>query len=144
MCIGLTVAAGVIYLLEEGLRSVDWGSPLAVGIYTFFGTLALIIVLAEFITKGAERRYYEAQKAKGFVDNVTASLLPDRIDYSTAFSSGWTDWCVIEHVGHTDDHTIILISERVGYIIPWRAFGSRADAQLFLETAERYWNARRS
>jgi hypothetical protein len=142
--IGVTIVAGLYFVVDEVLQRIDWTSPVAVGICTFLGTLGLLIGISGFVTDGYVKRHYAMLNAKGLVDNATMSICPESVVYSTRVSSEWTDWCVVEYVGHTDDHTVILVTEMYGYIIPWRAFSSRADAQLFLETAERYWNARRA
>lgn len=140
---GVAGTVAVIVLSVYNLWSrIACLSPIAVGICTFMGTVWLIVTVGWFLEQGAVGRHYKALKEKGLVDNVTVSISPEFLGFSTDLSTATYRWSLVEEVGQTDEHIVILLAKEDGYVVPWRAFNSRAEALLFLESAQRYCESR--
>ncbi|MBI1915411.1 MAG: YcxB family protein [Planctomycetes bacterium] len=134
------VFAVIMFSTNRGGRGgpvIEWTPGLA-AVCTFYGLLGLLVLFGWLARRAHPKRQYEVKKAKGLVDNVTFSLSPENLSWSTAVSTTIMAWSQVEHVGETDEHIFILISESEGYIIPRRAFNSTADAITFVERAQRY------
>jgi hypothetical protein len=130
----LIVVLSVTHLWER----VPWTSSFIVVVYTFVGTVAFGAGVNWLVEQGNARRNFKAIQAKRLVNNVTASISPEHFSYSTEVSSVTFNWPLIEDVGQIDEHVVILLTKEDGFVIPWRAFDSRAAALTFLETAQRY------
>jgi len=128
---------------QGGGRGIEWSPGLA-AVCTFWGLFGLLVLAGWLSRRTLPKRLYEAAKAKGAVHDLTVLISPERLTASTGLSTTIMDWSLVEHVGQTDEHIFICTDASAGFTIPKRAFNSNADAIMFLETAERYWNARRA
>jgi hypothetical protein len=140
----LCALAGVLGLLFLA------GSWVAVETWLTFGRaqgtllLSLLILLLVTLlilppTKGKVIRF--ARQRPGFFCEHSISISPEWLSEKTPVNESKVAWATLKSVEEDADYLFLFLDKLVAHTIPKRAFSSPHEAETFLNTARRYWEA---
>lgn len=123
--IDVLMFAAALYLL--------WTGDVWFGLY-FLG-LALLLLLLRYPVQPWVRRYQFAHQRVG-EHEITMTANEDGLSSSSALVSGTAAWPSIRHVDDLPEHVLLWPNNRMGYIVPKRAFASADEADAFVRFAK--------
>ncbi len=74
----------------------------------------------------------------------TVNISPEWLSAKTSMSESKHSWQTVYSLEEDPDYLYLFISKGSAHVVPKRAFGSRAQAQAFLDKARLYWDAAKS
>lgn len=102
----------------------DWKQAL------YFAALtAVVLALRLVVTPWMQRRQFIQQRIGEH--DITLHGDEDGFSVTTPLSEGRHQWQMIRHLDDLPEHVIMWPTNRIGWIIPKRAFASRAEAEAF-------------
>lgn len=123
--VDVLIAAAAVYLFWSG----EW----ILG--TYFTLLVAALLALEFVAKPwLRRRQFKRQYLGDHEITVTAD--DNGVSTSSALGDSRQVWTAIRHVDVTDAHVILWPNDRIGYIVPKRAFKSAEQAEQFATLAK--------
>lgn len=101
----------------------------------YFAMLLLLLICLEFLVKPWLRRRQFDNQHLG--DNpITFTADEDGMTTSSALGDGRHFWKAIRHVDDLPEHVILWPNNRMGFLVPKRAFASPQDADAFVALAK--------
>lgn len=127
-----------VFFFMVGLMIAGIGFSLWVlndrALFIYFAGLAFLLLLQYAITPLQVRHSFSHQKLGGYKVEVTAD--EDGFTSRTEVSEGQWKWPAVHHVDDLHGHITLRPNNRVGWIVPIRAFASAAEARAFAELAK--------
>ncbi|MEO0729447.1 MAG: YcxB family protein [Pseudomonadota bacterium] len=107
--------------------------------YLVIGVLLLLISL--YGTKFRASKQFASQRLGEHAHHLVAD---DRgFTLTSELYNGHQKWAAIHHVSDTEGTTILWPNDRIGWIIPKRAFATPAEADAFTEAVRNWTDNRR-
>ncbi|MCB1522407.1 MAG: YcxB family protein [Hyphomicrobiaceae bacterium] len=120
-------------LMVAAMIGFAWVGDWAMAIY--FAVVALLVISLDLVVAPWQvRRQFVHQRIGEFEIEFSA----DEEGFSThsELGGGRTFWPAIRQVDETPEHIMLWPSNRIGYIVPKRAFASPEDAAAFVALAK--------
>jgi hypothetical protein len=131
-------AAFLVFGMRSAGLLVSWSSSfLAFALIAALYTAQIVLTESRQLKRRVQRLTDEGNQ-RAALSPRTYRLTEDAVTYDGELTGGWTKWEAVEDVQETEEHIFIILSMRVAYIIPKRAFTTPVDAQQFAETARRF------
>lgn len=102
----------------------DWKQALY-----FAGLAAVVLVLRLVVTPWMQRRQFIQQRIGEH--DITLCADEDGFSVTTPVSEGRHEWQTIRYLDDLPEHVIMWPTNRIGWIIPKRAFASPSEAEAF-------------
>lgn len=107
----------------------DW--PMAY----YFAALAMLLFLLQFlVTPWQQRRSFEHQRLGDYEVELEAD--EDGFTSKSELSEGRQKWAFIRQVDDLPEHVILWPNNRIGWIVPKRAFATPMEAEAFAKLAK--------
>jgi len=132
--IGRYLNAFVIALMIAGIGFSLWvANDVAIAVY--FAFIAAFLLLLEFVaTSWRQRRSFEHQRLGEFEVEMAADA--EGFTSRSEMADGRMKWAAIRHVDDLANHVILWPNNRIGWIVPKRAFATPAEADAFAQFAK--------
>lgn len=128
------VVATIIALLFL-LGSIWFATVGELALAAFYCTIGGLLLGLLFVFKPMlERRQFRRQKLGDYEIDFSAG--EDGFSIDAEVSCGTNKWSFIHRVDDFEHHVFLWPNDRIGYIVPKRAFASPQEAQGFVELAK--------
>lgn len=122
--VALLAAAAVYYY---------WVGIIGLTVY-FFGLVLALLVLRYPLQPFIRRRQFASQHLGDH--EIAFSADEEGFTSSTPLTTGTSKWSFVRHVDDMSDIIVLWLNNRLGHIIPKRAFASPQEAQSFAQFAK--------
>ncbi|KUO63219.1 MAG: hypothetical protein APF80_14140 [Alphaproteobacteria bacterium BRH_c36] len=121
-------------LMIAGVGFAFWGlNDVALTIY--FAALAVSLLLLQFVvTPWQRRRSFQHQRLGDF--EVAMEADDDGFTSSSELAQGHMKWASIRQVDDLPEHVVLWPNNRIGWIVPKRAFATPMEADAFAHFAK--------
>jgi hypothetical protein len=119
------------------VAALTTGNPLRLNAGLSLITLIASGVATYWITKWNTYRTF--QRLPDHFKNATLRLGPTALRTSNLSVATDLAWDAVTDVTQDEHNLYLFLSERQGLIVPKRVFGDPAEADAFLDTAQRLW-----
>lgn len=82
-----------------------------------------------------------ARQRSGLLCEHTIAISPQWFSEKTAVNETKVAWKTLHSIEEDAEYQFFFIAKANAYIVPKRAFSSLAEAQAFLDTSRKYWEA---
>ena len=112
---------------------VEWNIllPLLIGVY----------IAARLLPPSKARMIKMHRQRPGVFSQHTYQISPEWFFQKTPVSESKDAWAILMSLEEDGDYLYYFRTKANAYIIPKRAFTSYSEAQVFLDTSRRYWEA---
>ena len=127
------IAIPIIFLLLDGYSLAD-----SVGSIDWPFTIVVILILIAWLVVATVFSYWRRAR-KGLHGPIQFGLTQEGLSFRSRQMEGVAFWQTIKSVKNRGGRLYLFISARVAFIIPRRAFDSKAAFNAFVAEAEERW-----
>lgn len=144
MLYALSGAIGIVFLGGGWVAVESW---LAFGRaqLTLLACLLVLLFAAVGILPPTKRRMTKlAAQKPGLLCEHTIGISPEWLSEKTSVNENKAAWMTLKSLEEDSEYLFLFLDRLVAHVIPKRAFASPHEADMFLSTARRYWEAAKS
>ncbi len=112
---------------------------------TLLVCLPVLLFFAVLIFPPTKRRVIKiARQRPGLLCEHTIGISPEWLSEKTRINENKVAWTTLKSIEEDSEYLFLFLDRLVAHVIPKRAFSSPQEANTFLNTAHRYWEAAKS
>lgn len=132
---------GLLAFLGFGLVVASWLMHGRVDLSIVPWSCVLLFWLVRLLPPTKGEIIKRARRRPGLLCEHTIAISPQWFSEKTAVNETKVAWKTLHSIEEDAEYQFFFIAKSNAYIVPKRAFSSLAEAQAFLDTSRKYWEA---